>query len=48
MIGGAQLLARRGEGQRQLSAVVLSCGGRRNRAGCQWSTQACWSRQGRR
>jgi hypothetical protein len=33
MTGGAHLSARRGEGQRQLSAGALSCGGGGNRAG---------------
>jgi hypothetical protein len=34
MTGGAHMLARRGEGQRQLNVGVLSYGGGRNRARC--------------
>jgi hypothetical protein len=40
----AHLSARRGEGQMQLSAWALSCGGGGNQVGHQRSTQACWAR----
>jgi hypothetical protein len=43
MTGGAHLSARRGEGQRQLSVGMFSCGGGGNRVGRRQSARAYWA-----